>query len=265
MNPPYRWPDADRDYANAAFIPGGADYPPRWAAKAATFRATWADRSQLDLAYGPGARQRLDLFLPKAPPRGAVVFVHGGYWHLFDKSYWSHLAAGPLANGYAVAIAGYTLAPDACLAAITVEIAQASRFVAAKVPGPLVVTGHSSGGHLAARMGCADLDLPVARVLPISPLAELGPLIATTMNQILRIDPTEAEAESPARLAMRPGVSAHVWVGGDERPAFLWQARTLSETWGCPWMVDPGRHHFDSLEALETPTSALCATLFKGL
>lgn len=265
MIPAYRWPDADRDYANAAFIPGAADYAPRWAAKAAAFRTAQSESARLDLAYGPSARQKLDLFLPEMNPRGAVVFVHGGYWHLFDKSYWSHLAAGPLALGFAAAFPGYTLAPEQRIAAMTAEIAAACSFVAAKVAGPMIVTGHSAGGHLAARMGCSDLDLPVRRVLPISPLTELGPLMATTMNQTLKIDPKEAATESPARHALRPGVSAHIWVGGGERPAFLWQARVLAEAWDCPWTVDPGRHHFDVIDGLEDPTSALCAKLLHGL
>ena len=69
--------------------------------------------------------------------------------------------------------------------------------VAASDKGPVVVTGRSAGGHLAARMGCADIPVPVARVVPISPLAELGPLMATGMNGTLKIDEAEAAAESP--------------------------------------------------------------------
>lgn len=265
MIPAYRWPDPDRDYANGAFIPNGAAYPPRWESKAAAFRLAWGTRLQRDLAYGPAPRQKLDLFLPEGPPKGSVVFVHGGYWHLFSKEEWSHLAAGPLALGYAVAMPSYTLAPFARIAAMTEEIAAACRFVAGRIPGPMVVTGHSAGGHLSARMGCADLAVPVSRVVPISPLAELGPLLATEMNATLRLDEAEAAAESPARLGMRPGVSAHVWVGADERPAFLWQARCLSEEWACPWTADPGRHHFDVIEGMENPGSALCKVLLSGL
>jgi len=265
VRPAYRWPDPDRDYANGAFIPGAADFPPRWAAKAAAFRAAGGRSAVLDLAYGPEPRQKLDLFLPEGPPKGVVVFVHGGYWHLFSKDRWSHLAAGPLARGYAVAMPGYTLAPAARIAAMTAEIAAACRFVAGRIPGPMVITGHSAGGHLAARMACADIAVPVARVVPISPLAELGPLLATEMNATLDLDADQVAAESPARLAMRPGTTAHVWVGAEERPAFLWQARSLSEEWACPWTAEPGRHHFDVIEGLEDPASPLCATLFAGL
>jgi arylformamidase len=121
------------------------------------------------------------------------------------------------------------------------------------------VTGHSAGGHLAARMACADGPDGIARVVPISPLAELAPLMNTVMNKTLKIDASLCKSESPARLRRRSGIGAHVWVGADERPAFLWQARVLSESWDCPWTAEPGRHHFDVIAGLEDPDSGLTA------
>jgi acetyl esterase/lipase len=256
---------ADRDYANAAFIPGAEGYPPRWQAEAAAFRAAMGARARLDLAYGPGARQRFDLFLPEGAARGLLVFVHGGYWLRFGRGDWSHLAAGTVARGWACALPSYTLAPAARISAMTAEVAQAVAAAAALVAGPVVVAGHSAGGHLAARMGCAGGDAKVRRVVPISPLSELAPLMATSMNADLRLDDPECAAESPARLTLRPGCAAHVWVGGQERPAFLWQARMLSEAWGCPWTVAAGRHHFDVVEALRDPGSGLVGACLDGV
>ena len=263
--------DMDRAYQNGPFIPQGAEYPGRWTAAAAAFRAGMGARARLDLPYGPGARQALDLFLPEGAARGAVVFLHGGYWHMFGRESWSHLAAGPLARGWAVALPSYTLAPEARLGAMTREIGAAVTMVAGLVAGPVVVTGHSAGGHLSARMACADAPLPahvaarVLRAVPISPLAELEPLMATQMNATLKIDTDEAAAESPARLARRPGCAVTVWVGGQERPAFLWQARTLSEVWACPWQVEPDRHHFDVIDGMTDPQSPLVNALIDGL
>jgi len=146
---------------------------------------------------------------------------------------------------------------------MTIEIGHAVTAIAALVPGPVVITGHSAGGHLAARMGCAGAPLPhpPARVVPISPVADLAPMFDNSMNATLHLDAAEVAAESPARLALNPACTAHVWVGGQERPAFVWQARTLSEAWACPWTVTPDRHHFDVIDALSDPASALIATL----
>lgn len=258
------WDDADRAYANAAFIPGAEAMPARWRRQAAAFRAA-AQGALPDLPYGPGARQQLDLFLPEGAPQGTVVFIHGGYWLDFGRKDWSHLAAGPLARGWAVAMPSYTLAPQARIGEMAREVAAAIRLVAARVGGPVIATGHSAGGQLAARMGCADIGAPVARVLPVSPLAELAPLMATAMNARLRLDAGECARESPARLALRKDVSAHVWAGGDERPAFLWQARLLSEAWACPWTVEPGRHHFDVIDGFADAGSAMVAALLGPL
>ena len=259
--------DMDRAYANGAFIAGAESYPPKWEAAAQRFRTSLGARARLGLDYGPGARQKFDLFLPEGAPRGLLVYVHGGYWLAFGRESWSHLAAGALARGWACAMPSYTLAPEARIGEITVEIGRAVDAAAALVAGPVVVTGHSAGGHLAARMGCvgAPVSANIARVVPISPVAELEPLMATVMNDKLGITDVEAALESPARLVRRGGVQAHVWVGGQERPAFLWQARTLSENWDCQWTVAAGKQHFDVLDDLADPTSGLVEACLGGI
>lgn len=256
---------ADRDYANGAFIPGAEGFLPRWQAKAAAFRAGLGARARLGLTYGPGARQKFDLFLPEGAAKGLLVFIHGGYWISLHREDWSHLAAGALARGWACAMPSYTIAPKGRIAEMTGEMRQAVRVAQEMVPGPVVVTGHSAGGHLSARMGCEDGAEGVARVVPISPLADLRPLMATEMNDKWQMDLAEAMAESPALHGLRAGVQAHVWVGGAERPAFLWQARVLSEEWACPWTVDPGRHHLDVIDALERADSPLTGACLDGL
>lgn len=250
--------DYDLAYANRPFIPGAEAYPARWEAEAATFRATIGDRARLAIGYGPGPRNTLDLLLPDAPPKGLFVFIHGGYWMAFDRTFWSHLGAGALARGWACAIPSYTLAPAARISAMTDEIARAIEAAADLVAGPIVVAGHSAGGHLAARMACEGRAAPrLLRVAPISPLSDLEPLLHTGMNADLRLDAGEAASESPARLRPSPGVAVHVWVGAQERPAFLFQARLLSEAWACPWTPEAGKHHFDVIDGLADPGSAL--------
>ena len=255
--------DADTAYANTAFIKGAEAFPARWRAAAAEFRASLGVRAETGLRYGPAERQIMDLFLPEEKPRGLTVFVHGGYWLAFGPADWSHLAAGALARGWACAMPAYTLAPAARITTMTQQIAQSLRTLASRFADlPITVAGHSAGGHLAARMGNVDTPAPpLRRVVPISPLAELAPLMRTGMNDQLQLDTAECAAESPARLPLRHGTEAHVWVGAQERPAFLWQARTLAEVWDCPWTVAPGRHHFDVIDDLADAGSELIATV----
>lgn len=259
--------DYDDAYANIPYIPDGESYPERWAARARDWRAG-AD-ARLDLPYGAHPRQRFDLFLPGGRPEGLVVFVHGGYWLKFDKSLWSHLAAGSLARGWAVAMPSYRLAPEVPIAAITGDVRAALEAAAAEVAGPIRLTGHSAGGHLVARMLCADVALRedvaarLRQVVPISGLSDLRPLIHTAMNADFGMDEAAAAAESPALCARVRPVPVTVWVGGDERPVFLDQSRWLAGAWANARLhIAPGRHHFDVIEGLETPDSPLTRALF---
>lgn len=245
------WDDA---YANVPHIPGGADYPDLWARDAAAFRDT--------------ARQGDGIFLPEGEPRGLVVFVHGGYWMRFDPSFFSHLAAGPLARGWAVAMPGYTLAPEARIARMTRQVAKGIAAAAAAVAGPIVLAGHSAGGHLVARMVCSDTPLAkdlrprIAGCVPISGLFDLRPLMLTDMNRTLRLDLAEARAESPALLEPARGVPVTAWVGADERPEFLRHTRLLANIWrglaaDVRCVEAEGRHHFDVIADLAVPDSDL--------
>lgn len=263
-------PDLSDDYANATHIPGAAEFPQRWANAAAAFRDSMGQRARLGIGYGNGDRQAFDLFLPTTKPRGLLVFVHGGYWMAFGRKDWSHLAQGAVAQGWAVAMPSYTLAPQARIAEITREIAAAVDAAAAIVPDvPLVLTGHSAGGHLVARLACTDMHLAAARrlvrVVPISPLGDLAPLMQTAMNATLKIDAAEAATESPAHLRPRPDVGVHVWVGADERPAFISQARGLAGAWSCDLTIAQGRHHFDVIDPLADSDSSLIRTLLADI
>ncbi len=253
--------DLSEAYANAAHIPGGAGYPARWAAAAAAFRAAHPPET---LAYGGHPREGVDLFRPAGPPAGLAVIVHGGYWMAFGREDFSHLAAGALALGWAVAMPSYPLCPEARIGAIVRALARAVDRAAAAVPGPVALAGHSAGGHVAARLACADIALAcrarLARAVPVSPLADLAPLRRTAMNATLGLDAAEAAAESPA-LRPRPVVPVTLWVGADERPAFVGQARLLARAWGAPLTEEPDRHHFDVIEGFEDPRHPLARAL----
>lgn len=258
--------ELDDAYANGAYIEGAADYPPRWVASAEDFRNSLHDRARLDIPYGAGTRHKFDLFLPEGEPVGLFVFVHGGYWLAFDKSTWSHLARGALERGWAVAMPSYDLCPEVRIAEITQQVAQAVVAAAGEVSGPIVLAGHSAGGHLVARM----LDkavLPEAvgsrirTVVPISPLSDLRPLLRTSMNEKFQMSSEDATAESPVEMTDRYPSAVTVWVGGAERPSFLDQAIWLVEAWEADHVIALDKHHFNVIEPLADPESDLVAVI----
>jgi arylformamidase len=254
--------DFDDAYANAAHIPGADAFLDKWVDAADAFRAQAT--CKIDLPYGDTARQKLDMFYPEGAPKGLVVFVHGGYWLRFDKSFWSHLAAGPLGHGWAVAMPSYDLCPDVGITQIGEQTEAAIAMAAGLVDGPIRLVGHSAGGHLVARvpdLASADgWQKRLAKIVPISPVSDLAPLMKTKMNADLQLSMQEVRLESPVHLPA-PDVPVTVWVGADERPVFLDQAEWLREAWKCGLVIEDGRHHFDVIEGLADPHSAMVATL----
>ena len=258
----------DADYDNSAAVEGAETYLARWQDAARAFREDLGDRAQLAIPYGATAREKADLFLPEEEPRGLVIFVHGGYWRSRHRHDWSHLARGAVSRGHAVAIPSYTLAPEARVSRITLQISQAMACLSQEVPDvPIHLAGHSAGGHLVLRMRMADAMLPdeaadrLARIVAISPVADLRPLLDLALNDDLRLTQEEATSESPALATPARAVPTTIWVGGAELPAFLDQARTISTAWNAPLVVDDGRHHFDVIEPLSTPDSPLTEAL----
>ena len=260
----------DAAYDNGGHIANSAAFPDRWAEEARDFREIEAavGRARLNTAYGDHERERFDLFHPAGRAAGLLVFIHGGYWRRFDRSDWSHFAAGATARDWAVAIPSYPLCPEVRISDITASAARCVDAAAGFVDGPIALAGHSAGGHLVARMACGDSGLPsgvagrIQHIAPISPVSDLRPLIDTEMNADFGLDMGAARAESPALLEKALDVSLSVWVGAEERPAFLDQARWLSEAWAETRLhVVPGHHHFDVIDALADPDSAMLNAL----
>jgi acetyl esterase/lipase len=250
----YQVHDWDDAYANGAHIADGNSYPARWTKAAAEFRKQ----------HSPTKIGRGDLFLPQGTPCGLMVFIHGGYWMKTAPSVWSHLAQGALMAGWAAFLPAYTLAPQARISAMTSEVAEQVTAVANRIAGPIALTGHSAGGHLAARMVCDDGTLTKAvteriiSCIPISPLTDLRSIMRTAMNNTLHLDTPEAMSESPALLDPVKSIPVTTWVGGAERPEFIRQARLLADVWAglgaaTECVIDPGLHHFNVIEALTRP------------
>lgn len=262
--------DWDDEFANMAHVEGSDKLLATWAADGAAYREQVPTIK--NIPYGSAPRENFDLVLPESSPKGLVVFVHGGYWMRTSPSDWTQLAEGARAQGWAVAIPGYTLAPDASLTQIESQISQAIAKAAEQVAGPIVLSGHSAGGQLVARMMCSNSSLPssvltrISHALPISGVFDLRPLMWTAMNDVLNITEEEAVAASP--VLSRPYREARLtfWVGAAERPEFVRQNKLMCTMWdGLGAKVlhveEPGKHHFSVIEALRDPDSPMIKAL----
>jgi len=268
LSPPANPDDA---YENRLYIPNADQHLAAWPVDAATFRDHHPD-SSLDISYGDDARAAYDLFAPVGgldAAKGVVAFIHGGYWVALSKNEFSHMAAGLLDRGWAVAVVGYRLAPQARIASITQDIAAAITSLGAVGGGPLRLAGHSAGGHLVSRMMCQNVTLGDAarnrldRVVSISGLHDLRPLRRLAKNDLWRLDDQEMIQESPVLQAPREGIDLVCVAGADERPEFIRQNALLPLAWqglGVPGYCQllAGENHFTIIETMAAPNSQLC-------
>ncbi len=263
--------DWDAAYHNSGAVRNADELFNQWVERSKAFRETC--ESRLDVAYGDGERERLDLFFPKGgASKGLVMFVHGGYWKAFDKSAFSHLARGAVEMGYSVAITSYDLCPNVKITNISNQIERSLQVSSKEVEGPVFLTGHSAGGHLVARLGCTDRRLSeslrgrIRHILGISGVYDLRPIRRTAMNEVLQLDEHEAREESPVLLEPLDNLRFTGWVGGEELAEFRRQNDAHCAVWGgfetqVMTCGEPGKNHFTVLDGLEHPESLLLRTL----
>ena len=261
--------DYEVEYNNRARVPESPALIAGWAKDAAAYRAQHPPRS---ISYGPGARHVIDFF-PGDGKGPIVVFIHGGYWQALDSSFFSHLARGLNAHGIGVAIPSYDLCPDVSVDQIIGEMRMASRELA-RLGQPLVISGHSAGGHLAACLLATDwpafdASLPadlVTAAYTISGLFDLGPLVETSINKALRLDHAAAGAASPLFWKAPARGSLDAVVGGNESAEYFRQSRSIVERWGAAGIATrfgtvSGANHFTAIAPLADPNAPMVLRL----
>jgi arylformamidase len=261
--------DYEVEYNNRARVPENPVLMAGWARDAAAYRELHKPRV---ISYGPGPRNSIDFFAGDGQGP-IVVFIHGGYWQALDGSSSSHCARGLNVHGIDVAVPSYDLCPRVSVDAIIGQMRAAMRELA-RLGRPLVVSGHSAGGHLAACMLATewtsiDASLPrqlVIAVYSISGLFDLVPLVETSVNKALQLDSASAKAASPLFWPPPRHGSLDAVVGGDESAEYHRQSRVMTESWsaaGLPTRYGTlaGANHFTAIAPLADPDSAMVLRL----
>jgi arylformamidase len=255
-------------------VPDHGEYIQGWVQ--ASVRARERMGVHLDVPYGAHPRQRLDIFPATGALAPALVFIHGGYWHMLDKKSFSFPAPTMNEAGVAFVAVGYPLAPEVGVGDIVECLRQALVWLWRNGADygvdreSLLVAGHSAGGHLTAMMMATDWtqrgpDLPqhlVKAGSAISGIYDLEPIRLSYLNDVLGLDEETARRNSPIHnLAMASG-TLNLVVGGRESDEFRRQQLEFHESWSGQCLSGralelPGRDHFSILDDLGDPNSEL--------
>ncbi len=264
--------DYETQYNARAQVPEHPAIIEGWAHDAAAYREV--ARCELGIRYDIAPRCTFDLFHPDTPQENApiAVFIHGGYWQALDGSYHSHHARGLNRRGLMVAVPSYDLCPQVHIGDIIEEIRALCIHLWENYRRPLVLCGHSAGGHLTAAAMATDWPgrhIPARLVIAgyaISGLFDLIPLVGTSINTTIGMTESEAGKASPIGMGAPGNTCFTAAVGSDETDEFFRQSRVICDLWqrgGTRTRLDmiEGANHFTVVAPLGDPNSEMVAAI----
>jgi arylformamidase len=264
----------DKLYNNRLLVPDFMLILQRWAQDSATVRQSID--CKLEVAYGLGDSEKLDIYPCASAVAPVLVFIHGGYWRSLDKADHSFIAPSFTQTGACVVVPNYSLCPTVSITDIVLQLVKALAWVYKNIdkyggdPKRITIAGHSAGGHLVAMLlSCLwskfDKTLPndvVKNALSISGLFEMEtPMHSPYLQDSLHLTHEEVIRISPAWMPAPKQGNFYSVVGGDESPEFLRHNQLIQTAWGkqvvpvCEQLQ--GLNHFTVLDSLCQPASRL--------
>ena len=260
----------DRMYNNRVRVPDHPTHFRNWAAWSAD--AMRGGSRTLDVRYGGGPNEHLDVFRAEGDKAPVLVFIHGGYWRSLDKKDHSFVAPPFTREGVCVVVPNYALCPAVTIPGIVMQMVRALAWTWRHIGehggdrDRIHVVGHSAGGHLAAMMAAClwqvhDPELPadlVKGALSISGLHDLEPIMRTPfLQESLQLTRDQVRKASPALLPTPAQGKLYAVCGGNESEEFIRQNELIRDAWGAAYVpvceTLPGLDHFTVLEAMAQP------------
>lgn len=269
--------DIELAYNNRANVPEHEDIQAARDIDAAAYRA--ASACELDISYGPDARNLYDFFpasdAPAAGEAPLAVYIHGGYWMRGDRRNQSHFARGLNGRGIALAMPSYRLCPAVSVMDVVGDLRALMAALWVRFGQKIFVVGHSAGGHLTSAMVATDwaaLDgnLPrdlISGAFAVSGVYDLTPLVGLEVAEPIQLTADVAEAASTITWPLpRTDVPMAAAVGLSETPVFIDQTRRMCEAWTAKGLnVElievADANHFTVVEPLSDPDSAMTSKI----
>jgi acetyl esterase/lipase len=130
---------------------------------------------QADIAYGPLARQKLDVYRPKQPMDAkspVVLFYYGGGWESGNKADYKFVAEAFTSKGYVVVIPDYRVYPEVKFPAFMQDPAESAYWVKQHIADyggddqQVFLAGHSAGAHIAVMLSLNPEYLAKVQLTP---------------------------------------------------------------------------------------------------
>jgi arylformamidase len=265
----YNQEQLDLQYNNRYHVPDFETSLTRWETLSRLAEEKY--RILKNIPYGTLSRETLDVFPSDHSHAKTLVFIHGGYWHLFDKASFYFIADAFARYGITTVVINYPLAPASSIDQIVTSCRKALSWLYENLgelhgdAEQIYVVGHSAGGHLAAMLmtsGDSPGNRNVAKgVCTLSGVFNLMPIQLSGLNGVLQMDNTVAIRNSPFQLSPDESCPLIIAVGREETDEFRNQSEELYRSWenksrSITHMEIPALNHFTILDSLHDVDSA---------
>ncbi len=272
--------ELDAAYDQIKYAPNLPQIVKRYGTNSNAWRARSAAPQRA--AYGHGAIEGLDIHTTSKPGAPINIFVHGGAWRSGAARDYGFVAELFVKAGAHCVVPDFSWVQDVegNLEPIAAQLRRAVAWVHAHAKdfggdvGQIYVSGHSSGGHLAAVLLTTDWQKEVGLPADVlkgglccSGIYDLKPVGLSARSSYVKVTPAVEEALSPMRHIGQIAAPLVIAYGTLETPEFQRQAVDFAaavRAAGKP--VDlisaEGYNHFEVLETLGNPYGVLgCAAL----
>ena len=268
----YNQEQLNDQYNTRLHVPDYANYFDRW--ERISRLTTELNTYLKDIPYGDHPEERLDIFPSKIPHSKTLVFIHGGYWHLFDKAMFHFLAGHFLKYNVTTVLLNYPLAPQSSMDEIVASCRKAIRWLHDNMmrfngdPSGLFLLGHSAGGHLAYMLLVEAEAKFVKAAISLSGLFRLEPVMLSYLNDSIGMDRENAIRNSPVFLKPANDCPLLLVTGTDETDEFKAQSEALYKSWkskngNIEYLNVPQKNHYSILDAVVDKDSILRAAMIR--
>lgn len=267
--PGYTQAELDRAYAQKEWAANMDAILRRWSDTAAEVKS--AHSGYAEHSYGARPDERIDVF----PAEGSLVHfhIHGGAWRGQAKEDSAFLAPSMAAAGVTLVLPEFSKLPDVRMPVLLDQLKRAlawthQRFVADGDATGIVISGHSSGAHLAALLvaengrECLVPPHVIKAVVCISGSYDLEPVMLSARRTYIDLSPDETRWLSPIHRIADLGLPLHLFYGEHETPEFRRQPLAFAaaleragKLGGCTRIR--ARNHFEILDDLADPSSEI--------
>jgi arylformamidase len=276
----YSQEELDRAYDQKAWAPNVETLLAAWRDAVAPARATVPHYAEH--AYGEGPAERFDLYAGARSDLPIHIHIHGGAWRAQSKDDGAVLAPAMVAAGMQFVVPDFDLLPAVRMPDMVDQLARAVAHVHRHArslggdPDRILLSGHSSGAHLAAVLATLDWSaygLPanvVKALVCVSGGYDLEAVLLSARRTYIDLSPEEADRLSPPRHAGR--IPCPVWVlwGEHETPEFIRQGEKFAAALEAAGRLAgralvPGLNHFEMCDAIADTDSPVHAAVLEAV